>query len=483
MRSPAIPLTRRCALGAAVGAFAFCITIAMQERVLTSQDLFLHISIGNWILAHHSIPDYGIFSASMPNAPWVAHEWLSGVGFALLYDYLGWGGVVAGTGLLLALAVGVLTAEMSRVVGPLGALCASLLAWIVSVNHVAARPHVATLLLMVIWIAAHVRARHDDRTPPLYLLPVMTLWANVHGAFLLGLIFTALFGAEALYESETLAQARANALRWSVFFGASVLAATMTPHGIAGLLFPLKMTAKMAPVLDMIGEWMPSSLANNASLIFWLLLLLFIVLLNGIRLPICRLLMIMLLLYMALAHRRHTELLGFAAPLLLQYAIIDNLTPAARVFAWNAGLLTRPRADIALIAVSLLMMSLVVFLDARNVVHGQDRFTPAAAVDAVLAQGVSGQVMNEQIFGGYLIFRGIAPLIDGRVDMYGPDFVLRYAALDQLTGILDQYHIAWTIFLPASPSVTVLDNLPGWSRLYSDPYAVVHVRQEGAMDR
>jgi len=40
--------------------------------VLASQDLYLHIAVGRWILANHSIPDHGIFSASMPDAPWVA---------------------------------------------------------------------------------------------------------------------------------------------------------------------------------------------------------------------------------------------------------------------------------------------------------------------------------------------------------------------------------------------------------------------------
>lgn len=474
---PAIPLMRRCALGVAGGAFVFCITIAMQVKILTSQDLYLHISTGNWILAHHSVPDHGIFSASMPNAPWVAHEWLAAVGSALLYDYLGWGGVVAATGLLLALAVGVVISETARTLGPLGAICAGALSWIVAVNHVVARPHVVTLPLLAIWIAAHVRARHDDTTPPLYLLPLMTLWANVHGAFLFGLVFTALFAGEALYECDTLQRARATALRWGIFLGASIVAAAITPHGLSGLLFPLRMTLELKPVLDNIGEWMPSSLGNNASLIFWCLLLLFGALLTGIRLPICRLLMVLLLLYMAFAHRRHTELLGFAAPLLLQYAIADAFTPSARALAANWGPLVRPAAALSLIAVSVAVAGFAAFLGGRHIVHGQDRYTPAAAVDAVLARGIPGQVMNEQMFGGYLNFRGVPPLIDGRVDMYGTDFVLRYSALDQLTGLLAQYNIAWTIFLPSNPAVTVMDHLPGWRRAYSDDYAVVHVRE------
>jgi hypothetical protein len=146
----------------------------------------------------------------------------------------------------------------------------------------------------------------------------------------------------------------------------------------------------------------------------------------------------------------------------------------------NWGPLVRPRVDLSLIAASVVVASLVVFIGGRHMVHGEDRFTPAAAVDAVLARGNPGQVMNEPVFGGLLISRGVAPLIDGRVDMYGTDFVLRYVAVDKLTGLLEQYRVAWTIFLPTNPAVTVMDHLPGWSRFYADERAVVHIRQAAA---
>lgn len=180
----------------------------MRSRVLSTQDLYLHISVGQWILAHHSVPDHGIFSASMPHAPWVAHEWLSAVASALLYDHFGWGGILACVALLIGLAICLLAADVARTLGPLGALCCAILGWGLCVHHLVARPHVATMPLLVIWIAAHVRARHDDRVPPLYLTPLMTLWANLHGGFMFGLVFTALFAAEAVFESHTAERAR-----------------------------------------------------------------------------------------------------------------------------------------------------------------------------------------------------------------------------------------------------------------------------------
>jgi hypothetical protein len=74
------------------------------------------------------------------------------------------------------------------------------------------------------------------------------------------------------------------------------------------------------------------------------------------------------------------------------------------------------------------------------------------------------------------VFRGYQPFIDGRIDLYGNEFMARYTALDQLTALLEQYRVAWTIFEPANPRTAVMDNLPGWSRLYADDKAVVHIR-------
>ena len=447
----------------------------MKAQVLASQDLYLHISVGRWILTNRLIPDHGIFSATMPTAPWVAHEWLAAVGLASLYDNLGWGGVLATVALLLAAAIGVLTYETARTIGPIGAICAAVLAWGLCVNHLVARPHVAALPLLAVWLATLVHARRADTVPPIYLALLMTLWANLHGSFMFGLVFAALFAAEAMFESDTWEQARAQAWRWSIFLGASVLAAMVTPHGLTGLWFPFHMM-EIRAALDTVYEWHASSLSNNAPLILWTFLLLFVALWHGVRLPICRLAMLMLLLYMAFAHRRHAELLGLAAPLLLQDAVASMLTRSApSLMSW--GTFVQPAIRRSMIGAALLSVSFAVYAGCRGVTRGPDRYTPSAALAAVEANGIKGPVFNGYTFGGYLIFRGYAPFIDGRIDMYGSEFVTRYVSLHELAGMLEQYRIAWTIFLPIDPSTAVMDSLPGWVRLHADEWSVVHVRK------
>jgi hypothetical protein len=94
-------------------------------------------------------------------------------------------------------------------------------------------------------------------------------------------------------------------------------------------------------------------------------------------------------------------------------------------------------------------------------------------------------VFNEYGFGGYLIFKGVRPFIDGRTDMYGDAFMARYKRIvsadhSALEAAIAQYRIAWTILPPDNPVVAELDHEPGWRRLYADQYAVVQIRQADA---
>jgi hypothetical protein len=454
----------------------FCATVMARARVLASQDLYLHISIGRWILAHWQIPDHDIFSALHP-APWIPHEWLSGVGLAFVYDHFGWGAVVSVTAGFFAGGISIVAYETSRVAGPLAGLVVAILAWGLGMTHLVARPHTAALPLAAIWLAAHVRARSAGRAPPLYLLPLMTLWANLHGSFLFGLMFTALFAAEAIFESADIKSAVTEIRQWGVFAAASVLAAFITPNGVAGFWFPIKLMG-MQEALHAAYEWHASSWENNAPLIVWCGLLLFIALYLGVRVPLCRLLMLMLLLFMAFAHRRHSELLGLSAPLLLRDTIAQSLAKKTPRLVGSWGLFGNPMLRRSFASAGLLCVAIAGFLACRNPVHPPDRYTPEAALRVVEASGVTGPVLNGYNFGGYLIFRGYGPFIDGRIDMYGRDYVIRYMSMHELTKLIDEYGIRWTLFAPQDAAIPILDNLTDWTTLYADSTAVIHVRKQ-----
>ena len=89
-------------------------------------------------------------------------------------------------------------------------------------------------------------------------------------------------------------------------------------------------------------------------------------------------------------------------------------------------------------------------------------------------------VFNTYGFGGYLISQGVRPFIDGRADMYGDAFFKRYLAAGRDVAAFDalaaQARVDWTILHAGEPLALALDKKPGWRRVWSDQYAVVHVR-------
>jgi len=115
------------------------------------------------------------------------------------------------------------------------------------------------------------------------------------------------------------------------------------------------------------------------------------------------------------------------------------------------------------------------------VVRSDSPASPISALAHVPPGLAARPVFNEYGMGGYLVFSGVRPFIDGRADLYGDPFFLRYEqvlrpdrqALDETFG---QYGVEWTMLNPTNPLVAVLDRLPRWHRLYSDTMAVVHAR-------
>jgi hypothetical protein len=102
----------------------------------------------------------------------------------------------------------------------------------------------------------------------------------------------------------------------------------MTPNGVAGFVEPFRLT--MMPALQAsFSEWMSPNFQSFQPLEIWLLGMIALGFTTGIKLPVHRLLLLLALCHMALAHVRHAELLGLVGPL----AVAASLGPqiAARI--------------------------------------------------------------------------------------------------------------------------------------------------------
>jgi uncharacterized membrane protein len=468
-----------------VGLAVFARLVAARTALLQDPDTYLHIAAGRWIWAHGALPLADPFSHSMPGARWLSTEWLAQLLLAALYDTVGWSGLIVVASACVAGAVGLLTHFLLRRYPPLPALVAALAAAGVIQAHALARPHVLALPLLVLWSGALFDARDAGRPPPLLLLLAMVLWANLHGSFMAGLALALFLAGEAVLQPAAGRSRRGETRRWGGFVVVAVVAALLTPHGPLGLLQSLRLMAM--PVLQStFAEWLSPDFQKSPALELWLLGALLVALATGVRPRWTRIVLLLGLVHMTLQHARHGDVLVVVAPLALAGALGQRLAALSRreapspLMRWVAAR-ARP-SGIAGSAVGLALAVLLALpLAFDPVARGDDRVTPAAALDAAGRLGLTGPVFNSEGFGGYLLFRGVPSFIDGRAEMYGNDFLGRDYRAERgdaaaLADIVARYQIAWTLLLPEAGAVGVFDRLAGWQRVYGDDYAVIHRR-------
>jgi hypothetical protein len=456
----------------AVAVFALC---AFSPAVLNDGDTWSHVATGNWILDHRAVPRVDPFSFSFAGAPWTAHEWLSEVLLALAHRAAGWSGVTLLTGAAAGGAVYVLARRIARdLTGPAFVALAVLSLGLVAPSLLA-RPHILALPLMAIWCDALFSAREHDRAPPLALAALMALWANLHGGFAFGLALIGPFALEAIWEAP--AERRWSVFRdWSFFALASLGAALLTPFGLEGLLFPLRLLNSTQ--LSQVMEWRPENFAHPGAMELALLGLIGLAVLKPVRVPPMRALLLIGLVHMSLQHVRHEMLLAILAPMLLAKPIAEALDARAPLPA--------PRLARGLLLGALgLALVLTGARLALSIARGDSASAPKSALAAVPAALREKPVLNAYAFGGYFIYAGLHPFIDGRADMYGDAFMSLYGRIqdgetETLGDALKRYDIAWTIFAPGQKITARMDREPGWRRLYADRFAVVHVREDAA---
>ena len=458
----------------AVGAGCYVLLLALGSRLLADPDTYWQIALGDWIVAHRQVPHVDTFSATLNGAPWISSQWLSQVLFAQAYAVAGWAGVVVLCAAAVAIAQGVLTRFLIHRLAITPALVLSVAGFVLVSPHLVARAHSLALPLMVLWIAGLIRTLDERRPlPPFALLPVMTLWANLHGGFTFGIFFIVPVALEALWTAAPNERLRV-ALRWAGFGVLAIAAACITPYGVESILVTGRILG-LGQALAMITEWRPQDFSTFAGFELCLLLGVGFALFRGLTLPPIRILMVLGLLHMALAHVRYSEMLGFLAPLVIAGPLALQLgrreiDPAPRRTAWPATLAL-------VVALGGASIAAAKVLDYRPSVL----VTPERAVAAVKASGKT-RILNSYDFGGYLIASGLAPYIDGRTELYGEKFFMRHDRaislkdIDTLLRLLQDERIDVTLLAPRTPAIGLLDRLQGWTRVYADDLAVVHVR-------
>jgi hypothetical protein len=218
-------------------AWMFLVSPFGWQRLLLDLDTALHIRIGQYILSTGSVPTHDLFAFSKPAGTWYAFEWLSETIFAGLFNLASFKGVALLAGVLAGLTVTVqLKYSVWKGANGMIALFVMLLAATAMSIHFHARPHLFTLLFLaaVIWVMEYNR-RNGGRLI-WALVPLTTLWANLHGGFFIFLALLALrtlgCAAEAWFWPEIRTERRREAIQLASVGLACAVASLANPYGI-----------------------------------------------------------------------------------------------------------------------------------------------------------------------------------------------------------------------------------------------------------
>jgi hypothetical protein len=477
-------------------------------------DLGWHIALGRVILETGTVPTSDFLSHTMQGRPFVPHEWLAEVIFAALYGVGGFDAVALLTASAIALTfAGLLAVMLCRGVSPLVAGPLVGLGMLASIVHWAARPHIFTFLFTLVWattLEEHRRREEGGGLRLIWLLPVMLLWVNLHGAFLIGYELTGTYLAGALLQTVASGgRERARHLRQArdlgLLLSASLLISAANPVGFDLLRYSVDFVSQ-GYLRDLIPELQSPDFHNPLFLPF--LLLLAITLAVSVR----RELTPMLLLaswgaFALISFRNVPQFIIICLPLIAESAQDTIRLGVARAIAPEAaaplrgvvGALVRRGerfttqvravsggipAVVALLVIAALM-GRGVRMDLWQQGHGFSPTSfPVSAVEQLRPFPPGQRVFNDAAWGGYLSFccwPRVTNFVDGRVDFYGEAYMRAYySALDAEPGwqeVLDRHRIDWVLVYPDRPIAQWLAQDPAWERIYADATAVVFVRR------
>jgi len=479
-------------------AILLVLVLNTAQGLLGDGDTGYHIKTGEVILTTGKVPQADIYSFITPVLKWTAHEWLSEVIMASIYQLSGLTGVVVFFSGLLAITHWLLYATLrTRSDDILLCTVITLLATVTSSSHWLARPHLFSITLTLVWYYLLDRFQYDGKPTLIYLPALMLLWVNLHGGFMLGIVLLAIYLLGNLIYSFSDSSIRA--LRhWSKVKALSlttlltIVASIINPFGVEILWFPFRVTTDRF-IMDFVVEFMSPNFHQQLPFKYMFITVIIALALTRTRLNLIESSLLVLVSYMALYSVRHVSVFAIiVAPILLRLSrdhtvslprkLSDFYHARRKLFTDLDGqLIGRLWPFIGMF----IALALPIFGTFRVSIN--DKVFPVAAVEFLKREQLSGNMFNNDEFGDYLIFSAwpqYRVFTDGRSDMYREKHGIPYLKVAGLQPgwkeVLNHYDISWIFFQTKTALSAALLDQSEWHPIYSDQVATVFVLKTAA---
>jgi hypothetical protein len=484
------------ALGRAALAAALAVVALLQIHRLDDPDTWWHLASGRQIWTTGAVPHVDPFSWTAAGAPWINRQWLFEL--ALYASWLAGGpagaSLFAGAGFFAAFAL--VARILRRRMPAWAAAIVVALGGLAAVERFTVRPESVTLPML-----AAVLILLDGEvtwTVVAAIVALQLVWANSHALSVLGIVAIGVAAASALAAERLPLPAawRAAAARrpgeWIRIAAALVgalVAEAATPFGIEGAVFPLRLLADISGgrlVSFTIVEHRATSLAElspvgAAALVALVALGATSLVASWRRLRLDHALTAIAFAYLATLARRNVALVGIGtAPL-----VASGLGPLARrADDWLARRRLRAPLAATLAVAGLVVCGRIVtgaFYEDAHLTRafglGESRLLyPARAVDFLVAHAPGARLLNDDLLGGYLIWRGEKVFFDGRIQFYPESVYLDWQrVLDDPATFPDvaaRWRISAVLLHHPSPGrlelAGAIARVPGWRLAYLD---------------
>lgn len=465
------------------------------QGLLFDGDIGWHIRTGEYILDHGTVPRTDLFSFTRPGEPWFAWEWLSDVGFAIAHRGAGLKGVVLVAAIALTLwALLLLRYALWRGANSWVALVVTLLGVNASAIHFLARPHIITLLFATVsaWMIESDRRVVHWRL--WLLIPLVALWTNLHGGFVIGLTLTGLAALGSAVELRAGCGDRRSVVRYCSLSLACCAASLLNPYGFR-LHLHIFDFLRSGWILNVVQEFQAPTFRSENQSQYELLLI------TGLALSA-----------LLIARRHYVEALWIVATAHLSLTAVRNVpvyvAVAGPIIAEALTLLwtetaARSRTD----SVNRIMLDFgsgmasgfrrvsgwtIVFLLAvslRGAAAGWPLDFPTELFPVPLIRANEARLIKSRVFtvdqwADYLIYRFYPRqrvFVDGRSDFFSPELGGEYLGAVQADyrwrETLDRYAVD-TVLAPVTwPLSTLLKTRPEWRVIADDGKAILFERR------
>lgn len=479
-------------------------------------DLGWHLKIGQEISENGVIPRANIYNYTY-TGDWVDHEWLIDWVTFYLFTHLGYEGLSLIFVLLIILAIAALHIFIKKFyprTNPIAIAIVFLLGLIAAIPSFGIRMQELSFLFLTLEMGLINSYYYKNKTKLLFLLiPLLYLWANIHGSFLFGLSLLLLFFIYIIIVEK-------RSLKNNLFLLGIILLATLstalTPYGLE--LFTFLKSYNDSFYLTAISEWLPfyyfPIMYEQLIYLFFLLAAWIIYIYKkltrkeGVKIDKWQLILVILFIFIALKSRRNVALaVAVTGPFLVE--IISQIVDFKKLktFLETKTIYFLTIACLVLTIGSLLLNTKTT----KQPFNSYCNIYPCQAVNFLLTKPEykEKKIFNEYSWGGYLLWKipNQKIFIDGRlpqIPFENSTFLEEYLAFFKKEAdkqkYLDKHRVEivllktkedrwlvnkWEIFFfqltdkefeKHNYLKDYLDSSPLWQKIYQDSTATLYLR-------